>query len=58
MELQDIVDKIGQLQQTEENLYSILTQNSENVALGNPNTLSDEEINILLHKLITYLLHV
>jgi hypothetical protein len=44
MELQDIVDKIGQLQQSEENLYSTLTQNSENVALGNPNTLSDEEI--------------
>jgi hypothetical protein len=44
MEMQDILDKIAQLQQSEEDLYSTLTQNSENVALGNPNTFSDEEI--------------
>jgi hypothetical protein len=44
MELQDILDKIAQLQQSEEDLYSTLTQNSENVALGNPNTFSEQEL--------------
>ena len=44
MELQDILDKIAQLQQSEEDLYATLTQNSENIALGNPSTLSDDEI--------------
>lgn len=42
--MQDILDKIAQLQQSEEELYSTLTQNSENVALGKPNTFSEEEI--------------
>lgn len=42
--MQDILDKIAQLQQSEENLYSTLTQNSENVALGKPNTFSEEEV--------------
>ena len=44
MEMQDILDKISQLQESEENLYSTLTENSENVALGKPNTFSEEEI--------------
>ena len=44
MELQDMLDKINQLQKTEEQLYKTLTQNAENVALGKPNTFSDTEI--------------
>lgn len=44
MELQDTLDKIRQLQGTEEQLYRALTQNAENVALGKPNTFSDTEI--------------
>jgi hypothetical protein len=44
MELQDTLDKISQLQGTEEQLYKALTQNAENVALGKPNTFSDTEI--------------
>lgn len=42
--MQDILDKIAELQKSEENLYSTLTTNSENVALGKPNTFSDEDI--------------
>jgi hypothetical protein len=44
MELQDTLDKISQLQATEEQLYKALTQNAENVALGKPNTFSDSEV--------------
>ena len=44
MELQDTLDKISQLQSTEEQLYKALTQNAENVALGKSNTFSDSEI--------------
>ena len=44
MDMKDILDKIAQLQQSEENLYSTLTKNSENVALGKPNTFSEEDI--------------
>lgn len=44
MELQDTLDKIKQLQGTEEQLYKVLTQNAENVALGKPNTFTDTEI--------------
>ena len=44
MELQDTLNKIMQLQQTEERLYKTLTQNAENVALGKNNTLRDTEI--------------
>lgn len=44
MELQDTLDKISQLQTTEEQLYKALTQNAENVALGKPNTFTDTEI--------------
>ena len=44
MELQDMLDKISQLQTTEQQLYRVLTQNAENVALGKPNTFTDTEI--------------
>ena len=44
MELQDTLDKISQLQATEEQLYKALTQNAENVALGKTNTFSESEI--------------
>lgn len=44
MELQGTLDKISQLQTTEEQLYKALTQNAENVALGKPNTFTDTEI--------------
>ena len=44
MELQETLDKISQLQGTEEQLYKALTHNAENVALGKPNTFSDTEI--------------
>jgi hypothetical protein len=44
MELQDTLDKISQLQSTEEQLYRALTQNAENVALGKSNTFSDTEV--------------
>ena len=44
MELQDTLDKISQLQTTEEQMYKALTQNAENVALGKPNTFTDTEI--------------
>jgi hypothetical protein len=41
--MDDVLNKIQQLQQTEEQLYKALTQNAENVALGRPNTFSDSE---------------
>ena len=44
MDLQDTLDKIKQMQNTEGQLYKALTQNAENVALGKPNTFSDTEI--------------
>jgi hypothetical protein len=42
--MEDTLHKISQLQKTEEQLYKALTQNAENVALGKPNTFSDDEI--------------
>jgi hypothetical protein len=42
--MDDILNKIRQLQTTEEQLYKAITQNAENVALGRPNTFSDLEI--------------
>jgi hypothetical protein len=42
--MDDILNKIRQLQTTEEQLYKSLTQNAENVALGRPNTFSESEI--------------
>jgi len=41
--MDDVLNKIRQLQTTEEQLYKALTQNAENVALGRPNTFSDSE---------------
>lgn len=43
--LQDTLDRISQLQSTEEQLYKALTQNAQNVASGKENTLSEDEIN-------------
>jgi len=53
MDLQDILDKLGQLQATEEGLYSTLTQNAENVALGQPNTFTDSEIDEITARINT-----
>lgn len=44
MNLQDTIDKISQLQHTEEQLYNSLTTNAENVALGKNNIFTDSEI--------------
>ncbi len=49
--MKDILDKIAQLQQSEENLYSTLTKNSENVALGRPNTFSEEDIDNITNQI-------
>ncbi len=51
MELSDILDKIRQLQQTEESLYKALTKNAENVASGRPNTFSDSEVNDITNQI-------
>lgn len=44
MDIQDTLNNISQLQTTEKQLYNSLTRNAENVALGKPNTYTDEEI--------------
>ena len=44
MDLQDTISKIGQLQKTEEKLYSSLTHNAERVALGKTDTFTEEDI--------------
>lgn len=42
--MEDTLQKIKQLQTTEEQLYKALTNNAEKVALGKPNTFTDSEI--------------
>ena len=45
--LQDLLGEISQLQETEKQLYNILTKNAEKVALGKKDTMSDSEITTL-----------
>jgi len=42
--IQDVLNQIEQLQQTEEQLYKALTKNAEHVAMGKENTFTDSEI--------------
>jgi hypothetical protein len=42
--MQDTLDEIAQLQQTEQRLYQSLTKNTERKLLGSPNTFTDSEI--------------
>ena len=42
--VQELLDEISQLQTTEEQLYNVLTRNAEKVALGQPSTMTDAEI--------------
>ena len=42
--LKDTIDKIAQLQTTEESLYGALTENAHNVASGKPTTFSNDQI--------------
>jgi len=49
--LQTLMDEIGQLQKTEEQLYRSLTKNAENVALGRESTMSDAEIETITNQI-------
>lgn len=49
--MEDTLDKIRQLQQTEEGLYKALTKNAENVASGRPQTFSDSEVNDITNQI-------
>lgn len=49
--MEDTLDKISQLQQTEEGLYKALTKNAENVASGRPQTFSDSEVNDITNQI-------
>jgi hypothetical protein len=42
--MQDTLDEIAQLQQTEQKLYQSLTKNTERKLLGSPNTFTESEI--------------
>jgi hypothetical protein len=42
--IQELMNEISQLQKTEEQLYTVLTRNAENVALGKQSTMTDSEI--------------
>jgi hypothetical protein len=43
--IQELMNEISKLQQTEEQLYTVLTRNAENIALGKTSTMTDSEIN-------------
>jgi hypothetical protein len=45
--IQELMNEILQLQQTEEQLYTVLTQNAENIALGKESGMTDSEINTI-----------
>jgi len=45
------LNEISQLQTTEGNLYQALVTNSENVALGKPNTYSDSDIKMITNQI-------
>ena len=45
--VQDILDEITKLQQTEEQLYNVLSRNAEKVALGQPSSMTDSEISTI-----------
>ena len=49
--MEDTLDKIRQLQQTEEGLYKALTKNAENVASGRPQTFSDDEVSDITNQI-------